>query len=206
MAAEEKAKDDAASAPPPASSEKSGGGGKLVLILTGVNVLATIGVLGIVALSFLKDKGSQRVEDLNPSAAPPAAEGEKGGEHGEKGAEGGHGEGGHGEGKKEEAGSKMITLEQFTVNLASVGSARPRFARVNISLEVPNSDTESEVNRKMPQVRNTIIDLFNSKRPTDLQTPEGRNYLKDEIRAAINSFLVTGKLKGVFFTGFAMGS
>jgi flagellar FliL protein len=58
----------------------------------------------------------------------------------------------------------------------------------------------------MPQVRNAIIDLFNSKSPTDLANAEGRDYLKEEIRNALNGFMVTGKVKGVFFTNFALSS
>ena len=58
----------------------------------------------------------------------------------------------------------------------------------------------------MPQVRNTIIDLFNSKRPGDLIQSEGRDYLKEEIRSALNGFMTTGKVKGVFFTNFALSS
>ncbi len=58
----------------------------------------------------------------------------------------------------------------------------------------------------MAQVRNTIIDLINSKKPSDLDTPEGREYLKDEIKNALNGFLNTGKVRGVFFTNFAVSS
>ncbi|NDF14581.1 flagellar basal body protein FliL, partial [bacterium] len=65
-------------------------------------------------------------------------------------------------------------------------------------------DTAAEVTQKMAPVRNAIIDLFNSKRPADLQTGEGRNFLKEEIRNALNSFLVTGKVKSVFFSNFAV--
>jgi flagellar FliL protein len=58
----------------------------------------------------------------------------------------------------------------------------------------------------MPQIRNTVIDIFNSKKPSDLATGEGREYLKEEMRSAINSFLINGKIKGVFFTNFALAS
>jgi flagellar FliL protein len=80
----------------------------------------------------------------------------------------------------------------------------PKFVRVNISLEVPTDDTESEVTSKMPEVRNVIIDLFNSKRPADLANADGREYLKEEIKNAINGFMVSGKIRGVYFTNFAM--
>jgi flagellar FliL protein len=101
---------------------------------------------------------------------------------------------------------RMISLEQFTVNLSTSGTIQPKFARVNIAIEVPSEDAELEINQKMPRVRNTIIDLFNSKRPIDLQNTEGRNLLKEQILNALNSFLVTGKVKGVFFTSFAVSS
>ena len=98
----------------------------------------------------------------------------------------------------------MITLEQFTVNLITPGSVNPKYVRVNISLEVPNEDIENEVTSKMPQVRNVIIDLFNSKRSADLSTSDGRDFLKEEIRNSLNNFLVSGKIKGVYFTNFSL--
>lgn len=203
-AAEEKA-----AAPPPAAPAPSGGGGnKLVMMLTVVNLVATLGVIGVLFVSFQREKGTPSVADISTQE-----------EHGEGGGEGGHG-GGHGEAagghgdahgggaakKTSSKFGKMITLDQFTVNLSTPGSATPRFVRVNISLEVPGDDIESEVNQKMPQVRNAIIDLFNSKRASDLATSEGREYLKEEIRNALNSFIVSGKVKGVFFTNFAVTS
>lgn len=130
------------------------------------------------------------------------------GEAAEVTAEGGGGGGGHGGGgapaKKLTQYGKMLTLEQFTVNLASAGTVNPKFIRVNISLEVPSDEIEQELNQKMPRVRNVIIDLFNAKKASDVASPEGREFLKDEIRNSLNSFLVSGKVKGVFFTNFAL--
>ena len=100
----------------------------------------------------------------------------------------------------------MLPLEQFTVNLSTPGSVTPKFIRDNVSLEVPNEEAEQEVSVKMPQVRNVIIDLFNSKRLADLSTTDGREYLKEEIKNAINGFMVNGKVRGVFFTNFALSS
>jgi flagellar FliL protein len=164
-----------------------------------------------VFLSFYKESHHPSIEDIASQSGHAAAEGE----HGKAKAEGhggGHGGGEHKEGGDHKDGSKkksleygkMINLEQFTVNLSTPGSGNPKFVRVNISLEVQTEDAENEVNSKMPQVRNTIIDLFNSKRPSDLGTVDGREYLKDEIKNALNSFMVNGKVKGVYFTSFAL--
>jgi flagellar basal body-associated protein FliL len=192
------------------SASSGGGPNKLVLILTAVNVVATLAMVGIMFMSFQKDKGKPSVEDIAVKAHGEAEAG-----HGDAKKDEGHGGGGehgggHGEAKAEKKKSadfgKMVPLEQFTVNLSTPGSVTPKFVRVAVSLEVPNEEAEGEVTGKMPQVRNTIIDLFNSKRPGDMATAEGRDYLKEEIRNAINGFMVTGKVKGVFFTNFALGS
>lgn len=217
MAAEEKTE---AAAPAAAAAEApaagGGGGNKLVLILTAVNMVVTLAMTGILFMSFQKEKKQAQLADISTQEE----HGEKkeeggghggGGEHGAKGGGehgggGGHGEaGGHGEKKSgsREFG-KLITLEQFTVNLSTAGTVNPKFARVNISIQVASDDLESELGQKMAQVRNSIIDLFNSKKPSDLATSDGRNYLKEEIRNALNSFLVTGKIQGVFFTNFAV--
>lgn len=188
-------------AAPPSAPAPSSGGGKTMLILTGVNLLLTLGVGAVLFMSFSKDQHKASVNDISLKD-----------DHGNAKAEGGHGEengkeGAHGERAPASAQyGKIIPLEEFTVNLSSVGTVSPKYARVNISIEVPSTDVETEVTHKVPQVRNTIIDLFNSKRPADLATAEGRANLKEEIRAALNTFLVSGKVKGVFFTSFAVSS
>lgn len=202
MAAAAEEKTESASS---ASASPSGGGGgtsKLVLILTGVNTLAMLGMAGLLFVSFQKEKSRSSVGDISAHGGAPAAHGTD--------AKDGDAHGGDAKGKPADKKpldyGRMITLDQFTVNLSTPGSATPKYVRVNISLEVPTDDAEGEVTSKMPQVRNVIIDLFNSKRPSDLASAEGRDYLKEEIRNALNGFLVNGKVKGVFFTNFALTS
>ncbi len=206
QAAEAGASGSTAAAP----SGEGGGGSKLVLILTAVNTLVTVGIIAILMISFQKDRKKPQVSDIVAApggeghGAPAAAEhgaAPAAGEHGAP-AEGGAAKPAH---KNGEFG-KMVSLEQFTVNLSTPGSVSPKFIRVNVSLEVPGDEAENEVNLKMPQVRNVIIDLFNSKRPSDLSVVEGRDRIKEEIRGAINGFMTNGKVKGVFFTNFAFSS
>ena len=179
---------------PASSGGSSGGSSKVPLILTAVNTLATLAMIAILFVSFQREKKKPSINDINPraEAAQPAAGAEKAkdGKNAEK--------------KNNADYGKMVTLEQFTVNLSTPGSVSPKFVRVNISLEVPTDDTEQEVTSKMPEVRNVIIDLFNSKRPGDLATAEGREYLKEEIKNAINGFMISGKIRGVYFTNFAL--
>jgi flagellar FliL protein len=202
----EEAKKPEAAADPGPGSDKTG---KLGLILSVLNLLLILGIGGVVFMQFQKDKHKESVSDIQPGG-----HGEAHGEaHGDAKAEGGHGdakaEGGHGDAHGAPAakkGDQVVTLDQFTVNLSTSVGTPPRFARVMIALEVPSAETSGEITQKMAPVRNAIIDLFNSKRPADLQTGEGRNFLKEEIRNALNSFLVTGKVKGVFFSNFAVSN
>ena len=190
-------------AAPGGSGGSAGGGSKLTMILTGVNLLATLSMVAILFISFQKDRKKPSFDDISAkdTAETKDAKGKEG--EGEKGKEG---KGKEGDKKKSADYGKMVTLDQFTVNLSTPGSVNPKFVRVNISLEVPTDDTEGEVTSKMPEVRNVIIDLFNSKRPQDLANAEGREYLKEEIKNAINGFMVSGKIRGVYFTNFALSS
>lgn len=188
------------------SGSGGGGGSKLVLILTLVNTLVTVGIIAILFVSFKAQKNTPSITDMKTEGeAKSAAKGE-GGEHGEKKEGGEGGEHGKAEAKKTSELGKMVTLEQFTVNLSTPGSSAAQFVRVNVSLEVPNEESESEVMGKMPQIRNAIIDLFNSKRVTDLSTVDGRDYLREEIKNALNGLLAHGKVRGVFFTNFVLTS
>ena len=199
-------KESAASEVPESAGGGSSGGGKLATILAAVNILMTIGIGAVVFMQFQKDKHKESVADIqshDEGGGEPAEHG--GGEA--KDAKGEHGGGEHGGGLfTKKSGPKMVPLEQFTVNLSTTVGTPPRFARVMIAVEVPNEETSQELTEKMAQVRNAIIDLFNSKRPGDLQTGEGRNFLKEEIKNALNSFLLTGKVKGVFFSNFQVSS
>lgn len=180
--------------------EPSGGGSKLVLILTVLNLVISLGVAGVVFIAFKKEANQPKVTDI--VANEPRAESKKEGD-----AQGG----GEGTAAKPVSASDLakvfkVELAMFTVNLQSPGSANPRFARVNVTVEVSSEDTEKEVNQKMPQVRNTVIDLINSKTPADVKEIEGKNHLKEQIQKALNAFLVTGKVKGVYFTSFVVNS
>jgi flagellar FliL protein len=189
------AKSDGAEAAP-----VSAGGGKIGTILSIMNLLLTLGIGAVVFLQFQKDKHRETVSDIQPNAEVPTAEAGHG--------EAAHGEAAHGEHGAEAAkpSDNLITLDQFTVNLSTSPGTPPRFARVTVAIEVSSGDAGKELNAKMAPVRNAILDLFNSKRPADLQTGEGRNFLKEEIRNALNGMLVSGKVKAVFFSAFQVST
>ncbi len=96
---------------------------------------------------------------------------------------------------------KLFQLDGFTANLAQ-GDGPRRFVRLNTVLKFSKESNEEEFKRRKAQIRDSIITTLNGKRPEDLLTVQGKNFLKEEIKAAINSFLVDGHVIDVFYVSF----
>jgi flagellar FliL protein len=96
----------------------------------------------------------------------------------------------------------MYELDAFTVNLADTKATR--YARVSMKLELSNEDVVDEIEQRTPQIRDLIIILISSKRFADVQNSEGKNKLRDEIIKSINSYLIKGEVKNLYYTNFVV--
>lgn len=103
--------------------------------------------------------------------------------------------------KKEEKDGNLLPLAGFTANLAH-GDGPRRYVRLDAVLKFSKESKEEEFKTRQPQIRDVIISILNSKRPEDLLKIEGKSYLKEEIKAAINSFLIDGQVEDVYYVGF----
>jgi flagellar protein FliL len=92
-------------------------------------------------------------------------------------------------------------LEPMTVNLAQ-GDGPRRFLRFNAVLKFSKESSEEEFKARAAQIKDSVITLLNSKRPQDLLTVDGKNFLKEEIKSSINAFLVDGSVIDVYYVGF----
>lgn len=104
-------------------------------------------------------------------------------------------------GEAQEEEGKLFPLDSFTANLAQ-GDGPQRYIRLNAVLKLSLGAKEEEYKARKPQIRDTIISILNSKRPNDLLKVQGKEYLKEEIKSAINSYLVDGKVLDVYYVGF----
>lgn len=95
----------------------------------------------------------------------------------------------------------LLVLDPFTVNLAQ-GDGPRRYVRLDTVLRLSKNAKKEEIEARKPQIRDTIISILNTKRPEDLLKKEGKTFLKEEIKASINSFLVDGSVEDVFYTSF----
>lgn len=101
---------------------------------------------------------------------------------------------------KEDQGN-LLPLDGFTANLAQ-GDGPRRFIRLNAVLKLSSDAKDEEYKARKPQIRDAIISILNAKRPEDLLKAEGKGHLKEEIKAAINTFLVEGRVLDVYYVGF----
>ncbi len=104
-------------------------------------------------------------------------------------------------GKAKEEDGLLFPLEAFTANLAQTDGPR-RYVRLNTVLKFKKSSSEEEFKARQPQIRDAIISILNSKRPNDLLNAEGKEFLKEEIKSAINNFLVDSTVIDVYYVGF----
>jgi len=96
----------------------------------------------------------------------------------------------------------IIALETFIVNLADKGGNR--YLRVTMDLELGIPELETEVIKRLPQVRDGILMILPSKRFADISSMEGKVALRGEILATLNGFLVQGEITNIYFKEFVV--
>ena len=96
----------------------------------------------------------------------------------------------------------LLPLDSFTVNLAQGDTGPRRYVRLDVVLKMSEDAKAPEFEARKPQIRDTIISILNTKRPDDLLKKEGKSYLKEEIKASINSFLVDGRVEDIYYISF----
>ena len=96
----------------------------------------------------------------------------------------------------------VFSLETFIVNLADKGGKR--YLRVTMDLELDDSDLESEISRRLPQVRDSILMILPTKRFEDINTVQGKKSLRYEVMETINAYLHKGKITNIYFKEFVV--
>lgn len=97
----------------------------------------------------------------------------------------------------------VYTMEKFTVNL---NGEPKRTIRLEVNLNMLGKKDFEEVmdfdNRA--RVRDRIVQLLNDKSFSELESIQGKLFLKDKIAMEINTILNKGVVKDVFFTDFVV--
>lgn len=98
------------------------------------------------------------------------------------------------------------SFEPITVNLATAGPVR--FLRVTIILTTRNPPVIAAINKHLPRIRNDLLAQLAAQDAAIINTTEGKNALREELRTLISGILINaGEASGiqdVLFTDFIM--
>lgn len=97
----------------------------------------------------------------------------------------------------------IYTMDKFTVNL---DGEPQKTIRMEVSLEMLGKDGYEEVinAENRAKARDRIVRVLNEKSFQDLETIQGKLFLKDRIAFEVNTVLKRGIVKDVFFTDFVV--
>jgi flagellar FliL protein len=97
-------------------------------------------------------------------------------------------------------------LDPFTVMLESKDSERMLF--LGITLRLADQQSSERIDKYMPEVRSRILMILSSLTPQDVQTPEGKAKMVQEITAAVSKPFAPipdgQNVSGVLFTDFVV--
>ena len=158
--------------------KKESGGNKLLLIVIIVLLLLLLVIGGLVAYFLLSSN-----DEGQPQTPPKKVE------------------------KKHKVDSMaeigpIYPLDPFVVNLVSPNA--DRYLKCKIDLELDSPELQQEIDKKLPAIRDLIIQILSSKSVEEIQTAKGKQKLKEEIKRKINEILTTGEVKNVYFTEFVI--
>ena len=102
----------------------------------------------------------------------------------------------------EEMLGPIFPLETFIVNLADKGGKR--YLRITIALELDGKELESEVTKRLPQVRDSVLTILPTKRFEDISSAKGKTALRDQMLERINGMLARGQITNIYFKEFVV--
>ena len=96
----------------------------------------------------------------------------------------------------------IYPLDTFIVNLADEGGKR--YLRITMNLELTQNKFESQMEARLPQVRDSILMILPAKRFDDIRTAEGKTLLRNEIIEKLNSLFGLESVANIYFTEFVI--
>jgi flagellar FliL protein len=161
--------------------KSSDGGNKLILIIIVVLLLLLLIIGGLVAYFLLASPDKEEAQpQADKKVEQPAP-------------------------KKDSEALEIgpiYPLDPFTVNLKSVNGSR--YLKCTINLELDSPDTQPELDKIKPAIRDVIIRILSSKTVPEISTAKGKEKLKKELKKNINAILPKGEIRHVYFTAFVI--
>lgn len=95
----------------------------------------------------------------------------------------------------------IVELDPFIVNLSGGGG---RYLKTTVVFHVSTKDVIEEITNRKPQIKDAVLTVLSSKTPDEILSIQGKYDLKVEIMKRVNSFLVTGVARELYFVEFVV--
>jgi flagellar FliL protein len=96
----------------------------------------------------------------------------------------------------------LYSMGTLIVNLSDQGGKR--YLRVTMELELGDVSMVEKVDKRIAQIRDSILMILPTKSYDDISTTAGKTALRDELIAKINSFFKTRPVTNLYFTEFVV--
>jgi len=93
-------------------------------------------------------------------------------------------------------------MDPFIVNLGD--SERMRYLKVKLEIESSEGKSNEEYEKRLPQLRDTVLSLLASKTSKEIMDSDGKKTLRNEIVSRLNLLLKTFQIETVYFAEFVM--
>ncbi|WP_321367218.1 flagellar basal body-associated FliL family protein [uncultured Desulfuromusa sp.] len=157
-----------------AEETEEGGGSKKKLIIIAAVLILLIGA-GVGAFLFLS---GDKEEKISPEEEQARLE------------------------KQAKEVGPMVSIDGFIINI--LDDEESRYLKAAITLEVDSEEASMEINSRMPQLKDAILLLIGNKTFGELNDLQGKIQLRAELINKINSILLKGKVKRIYFTDFVV--
>lgn len=100
-------------------------------------------------------------------------------------------------------GPFIYTMDKFTVNL---GGEPKRTIRLEINLEMLDQEGFEEIisTENRAKARDKIVEILNEKAFSDIESMQGKLFLKEKIALEVNKIIPKGVVKDIFFSDFVV--
>lgn len=96
----------------------------------------------------------------------------------------------------------VYKMDPMIVNLAD--PVQFRYLKIKIDIESNEKKANEEFEKRLPQLRDTVLTVLAGKQRKEIMDSEGKQKLRGEIKDHLNQLLNKMKIKEVYFTEFLM--
>ena len=96
----------------------------------------------------------------------------------------------------------MVNIDTFIVNI--LDDQQSRYLKASLTLELDSQEASLEVGERMPQIKDAILLLLSNKTYSELSDLQGKIQLRAELLNKLNSILLKGTIKHIYFTEFVV--